>query len=481
MDVGVTSYGVHVPRYRMDRRIVSQAMGWLNPAGMQGEKAVSNYDEDSITMAVAASRACLDGKETGVEGVYFATTTQPYREGEGASIIATALGLSPRIRTADFANSLKCGTSALLAACESVKGGGPKSLLVCGADSRIGRPGTALEMMFGDAAGALTIGSDGVISTFKGSYSVSYDFPDYRRLASDTYVHSVEERFIREEGYPKFIQESISGLFAKYSITAETFAKVGFPCLNVAQYGIIGKKLGFQPDQLQPPLLTTIGETGAASPFLLFAGMLDDAKPGDNLLLAGYGNGAEALWFSVTDQIGQMDGRGKLTRSISRKKELTSYEKYLVFRGMLPIDTIGALTDNPATQLPLVWRERKSILSLCGTMCRQCNTPQYPPQNICVNPDCGAVNEMDEYCFSEKRAKLFSYTIDTISFTLNPPFVFGLVDFQGGGRFVFQLTDCEADEIVVGMPLEMSLRKKYEDNLKGVEGYYWKAVPAPVK
>ncbi|MBN1104779.1 MAG: OB-fold domain-containing protein [Deltaproteobacteria bacterium] len=478
MDIGVTAYGVYIPRYRMDRKVIRGAMGWFNPAGLPGEKAVANYDEDSITMAVAAAWSCLDGKAAGIKSLCFATTTHPYGEGEGAAIIGTVLGLSQRMRTADFGGSLKSGTSALLAASESVKSGSVESALVCAADSRLGRPGTANEMMFGDGAAALTIGREGVMATLEGSFSVSYDFPDYRRLGSDSYVSSVEERFIREEGYAKFLQEAIRGLLTRFGVKPESFAKVGFPCLHVGQFSAIGKRLGFQQDQLHSPLLTTTGEMGAASPLVLLAGMLDNAKPGDNLLLASYGNGAEALWWKVTEEIGKKRRSEKLGGAMARRKSLTSYEKYLVFRGMLPVDTSALQGDNPPTQPPYTWRERRSILALSGTRCKRCGTPQYPPQNVCVDPGCGAVGEMEEYRFSERRAKLFSYTVDHISPTLNPPLVFGLVDFEGGGRFVFQITDCEPDEVVVGMPLSMSLRRKYEDRIKGMEGYFWKAVPA---
>ncbi len=62
--VGITSFGGYVPRYRLNRMIVFGSMGWLNPViimNAQGEKAVANFDEDSITMAVAAGMDCLRG------------------------------------------------------------------------------------------------------------------------------------------------------------------------------------------------------------------------------------------------------------------------------------------------------------------------------------------------------------------------------------------------------------------------------------
>ena len=56
--VGITSYGAYVPRYRLSRKAIFAAMGWFNAATAavaRGEKAVANYDEDSITMTVAAA------------------------------------------------------------------------------------------------------------------------------------------------------------------------------------------------------------------------------------------------------------------------------------------------------------------------------------------------------------------------------------------------------------------------------------------
>ena len=82
--IGVCSYGGYVPRFRLNRGLIFNAMGWMNPANIalaKGEKAVANFDEDSITMAVAAGIDCLKGIERSkVQGVYFASTTTPSRK-----------------------------------------------------------------------------------------------------------------------------------------------------------------------------------------------------------------------------------------------------------------------------------------------------------------------------------------------------------------------------------------------------------------
>jgi 3-hydroxy-3-methylglutaryl CoA synthase len=452
-------------------------MGWLSPGALPGEKAVANYDEDSLTMAVAAGVDCLKGADRAVvDSLYFASTTFPYRERESAAIVATALDLSPNIRTADFSSSLKAGTGAIVSAYDSVKAKGVRSILVCSSDYRLGKPGSPQEMVFGDGAAALLLGNSGVIASLEGWYSTSYDFPDYRRSEGDKFVRSAEDRFIREEGYAKFIPEAILGLLQKCRLEAKDFAKVAYPCLNLRGHAAIGKSLSFQPSQIQGPLFTAIGESGAASSLMLLVAMLEEAKPGDNILLASYGNGAEALFFKVTEEIEKVRDRNRLKKNLAFKRELTSYEKYLAFRGIILVEK-GLGEGVAPTQLTLTWRERKAILALYGSKCKRCGTPQYPPQRVCVNPDCGAVDEMEDYCFSDKRGVVFSYTADHVAYSIDPPLLYGMIDFDGGGRFVFEFTDCERDLLKVGIPVEMSLRRKYLDELRGIHGYFWKVIP----
>jgi hydroxymethylglutaryl-CoA synthase len=126
----------------------------------------------------------------------------------------------------------------------------------------------------------------------------------------------------------------------------------------------------------------------------------------------------------------------------------------------------------------MMWRERKTIFGLIGARCTKCGTPQYPYQRVCVNPDCGAIDQMEEYRFSDRKGKLFSYTGDSLAFSASPPELYGIVDFDGGGRFNFNLTDCELEALSVDMPVEMTFRRKYVDGVRGIHGYFWKAMPA---
>jgi hydroxymethylglutaryl-CoA synthase len=122
-----------------------------------------------------------------------------------------------------------------------------------------------------------------------------------------------------------------------------------------------------------------------------------------------------------------------------------------------------------------LWRDRKKLVGLIGTKCKKCKTPQWPPQRICINPKCGAIDQMEEYRFSDKYARLFTYTGDMLAYSPTPPELYGMIDFEGGGRAIFNLTDCDQDELSVNMPLEMTFRKRWES--PGFVGYGWKGTP----
>ncbi|HIH78429.1 MAG TPA: 3-hydroxy-3-methylglutaryl CoA synthase [Halobacteria archaeon] len=477
---GIISYGTCIPSYRIDRINIYKSMGWLNPASMlSGEKSIANYDEDSITMAVNAGADCLTGfKRESVKGLYFATTTPPFLDRQNSGILSTALDLSSNIITEDFTNSTKSGTGALISAYNSVKSESSNNILVCSSDCKLGKPGSYLEEMYGDGAASLLIGNNNEIAEIKGTFSVSYDFIDHWRTEKDKYNRGWEDRWIREEGYSKFIIDSISGLLKKYDLKPEDFSKVCYPCIYERVHTLIGKKMGFELGQIQNHLFDNIGNTGTSYPLLILISALEDAKPGDRILLASYGYGSDAIFFEVTDKIENVKGRRRgIRKMLESKRKIDSYEKYAVFKDLFDIDTGGRGEDIAFTSLSALWRDRKSVLGLVGSRCTQCGTPQFPSQKVCVNPKCGAVDKMEEYRFSDKKGIIFTYTGDNLASCLNPPAIYGMVDFDGGGRFIFDFTDCDLEELKVGMPVEMSFRRKYVDEKRGFYGYAWKAVP----
>lgn len=476
--VGLTSYGAYIPRYRMNHNTILSAVGFLGTFPPPGETAIASHDEDTLSMAVAAGVDCLGAmKRETIDGLYLATTSQPYLVRQNSALVATALDLQPNIRTADFTGSTKSGTGALLAALDAVKGGASSSVLTCASDCRLSKPGSPQEYLYGDGAAALLVGVDNVIAAFEGSYSVSYDFPDRWRASGERFEHAWEDRFIRDSGYGQFIAEAIAGLLERYSLSIDEFAKIIYPGLYPREHNTIAKRLGAEPGQLQDTMLSALGDTGAASPLMMLVAALEDAKPGDKIAVAGFGNGSDALFFRVTDGIEGVTGRRAVKQHLSAKKDLSSYEKYLAFRNLAPMDLGMRGEIGVRTPMSALFRERREVLSLCGSKCQACGTPQYPRQRVCVNPDCGAIDRMEDYRFSDRRGVVFTYTGDNLAASVDPPSIYGLVDFDGGGRFWFDFADCDLDTVRVGMPVEMTFRRRYVDESSGVHGYSWKAMP----
>jgi 3-hydroxy-3-methylglutaryl CoA synthase/NAD(P)-dependent dehydrogenase (short-subunit alcohol dehydrogenase family)/putative sterol carrier protein len=460
---------------------IYQAMGWFAPATLaiaQGERSVCNHDEDSLTMAVAAARDCLIGKDKkAIDGAYLCSTTLPFADRQNAGILATALNLREDMITADFTSSLRAGTTGLLTALEVAAGGSRKNILVAATDKRETRPASFYEMWFGDGAGAMLVGNQDVIAEFVGSYTVSYDFVDHYRGAGKNFDYIWEERWLREEGYSKFIPEAVKGLFKKLNITMDDVHKLVFPCIFKAEHAAIAKRLGASPQKIVDQMHEVCGETGAAHPFLMMVSALEGAKPGDGILVVGFGQGVDALYFRVTEDIAKLPPRTGVKGSLENKKAVDNYMKFLKFRELIrPEMGIRAeVTANAA--MTTLWRDHKMLTGLVGGKCRDCGTVQFPKQDVCVNPQCGHVNSQDDYEFADRPARIKSFTGDLLTVSVDPPAIYGMVQFDEGGRFMPDFTDCELGDLRVGMPVKMVFRRRLIDEQKGFSSYFWKAVP----
>ena len=470
--VGITSVGAYIPMYRLQREEIARMWG---TKGIGGGKAVAGYDEDSITMAVAAVRECQRRCAGKAEGLYFASTTAPYQEKQSAAIIAGVAGLNRECNTADFANSLRSSTAALKSAHDAVKSGSNSQVLVSASDCRLGKPKGRFEQLFGDAAAAVSIGSEGVIAEIESYYSIYSDFTDVWRTASDRFADSGEGRFIGDEGYFPIMHEAISGIMETLSLNPDDFSKIVFTASDARQHPDLAERLKFDASQVQSPFFSEIGHMGTAGALVMLIAALEEAKPGDRILLANYGDGADAFVLTATQAIIDFPFK-PLVQDQLKKSRSIDYGTYLSWRDLVPLDTAN-LPPRNALSLASRWRERKTISTLSGVKCRNCGTPQIHTigQNIRICVQCQAKDDFDEYRFSDKRATLFTYAIDNLQPTKNPPGLNGAIDFEGGGRLLCELTDYDLDSVEIGMPVEMTFRKMTLDD--DFINYFWKAKP----
>jgi 3-hydroxy-3-methylglutaryl CoA synthase len=436
-----------------------------------GQKAVACYDEDSVTMCVAAALDCLDGFDGEKPGgLYLATTTSPYREKQSATIVASALDCPPGTRTADIANSLRAGTIAMNFALDGIRSGRTGSVLVTASDCRLGHPRGEFESLIGDGAAAVLFGKSNVVAAVETSHSVSNELVDVWRAEKSAYLQSAEDRFILAKGYREVVGKAVRDLLKMSGLAPKDFAKVVLYSPDAKSSAALAKHLGFDVGtQLQDPLIGTVGHAGTASVFLTLAAALEEAKPGDRLLFAGYGDGCDAFVLSVTGEIERLrNGRG-LKKYLQSKTLPVSYEKYLLWRGQIDVEPLRRL--EPAVPAPsALLRERRQILALHGQKCRRCGTPQYGRTVLCIQ--CQAKDEFDDYRFSDKKAKVATYTAEGATQAMDPPRIMCVIDFDGGGRMLAELTDREPGQVRIGLPVEMTFRKLQD--AKGIHHYFWK-------
>ncbi|MCE5275049.1 MAG: 3-oxoacyl-[acyl-carrier-protein] synthase III C-terminal domain-containing protein [Syntrophaceae bacterium] len=480
--VGITSYGGYIPRYRVSRMLIVQNMAWYFPVIMAvagGEKAVANWDEDSLSMAVAAAYDCMAGKDRrALDGIYLASTTLPFADRLNAGIVAAALNAPEHGATAaDFSSCLKAGTTAAMAAIEAVQSGQKNNVLVVASDQRRTKMATMFEMFYGDGAAAILFGRDEVIAEFKGSYSLSCDFVDHYKGYGKEFDYGWEERWVRDEGYGKIIPEAIRGFLKKYGMNLADIGKVVYPCYFTTTHRAIAKGLGIDPARVQDNLHNICGDTGTAHPLVMLAAALEQAKPGDKILLAGFGQGCDILCFEATEKIAGFTPAKGVSGHLASKVDLTSYQKFAKFRDLIVADLGIRGEANPNASLTALWRKRKMVLGFVGVKCTRCGTPQFPPMPMCVKPECNAAGAFEDYEFADKPGKIQMFTGDMLSPSVDPPAAYGLVTFDGGGKAFVDFTDCEISQVKVGMQVKMSFRRRSKDQVRGYTGYFWKAVP----
>ena len=469
--IGITSFGAYIPYYRLSHREIARAWGGR---ASDAERAVANVDEDSLTLAVEAVRDLLNGREgREIDGLMFASTTSPYSEKQASALIATVADLRHDARTADYTSSLRSATTAILAALDSVKAGSASNVIIAAADTRLAPPKSVNERLFGDAASAIEVGRDRVIAKLVGSHSTVDEMTETWRREGDPFVSGWEERFAVTQGYQRVVREAVSQLFETCAIGPSEVSKAVFYAPDPGSLGAVAKSLGFKAEQIPDHLFSSVGNTGTAMPLLVLSAVLEDAKPGEKLLVAGYGSGCDALMFEVTDEIEK--ARGKARRGVkghlASKALLDGYERYARFRELIEVE--AARRQAPSASAAQTWRDRDEIYKFRGLRCLACGKVQYPAQRVCIS--CQSKDNFESVRLADKQANLFTFTVDFLNADLDPPTVMTVIDFEGGGRAYVMMTDRNPADVQIDQKVEMTFRRLYD--AEGFRNYYWKCRP----
>jgi hydroxymethylglutaryl-CoA synthase len=463
--IGIVSAGGYVPRYRLSGTTLGAVWGNVGV----GERAVANYDEDSLTMACEASLNALAGQDPRKIGAcLLASTSGPYLEKSMATLLATVADLGADVLTADLGGSLRCGTTALRLALDMVKAGSVSRALVAAADMRPVAPGTPEESLLGDGAGAVIAGSEDLIATFEGAWSATHEFTDVWRMAGDRYVNILPDMtFVKAHGLDKHIAEAVDGLLTQTGRKREDIAKVVLYGPDARTHAGLVKQLrlgdGAMPKE---PVIGRAGNTGSASCVLGLAAVLEECAPGDQILVVSYGNGAEALLFQCTDRLSRAALHRPVSAQLAAGKPLGHYGKYLNFRRHVETEVIRAFAS-----VPTMVREEKQNLRLYGQKCQDCGAVSYPRRHLCWQ--CSSTRLGDHRI--SRQGRIFTFTRDHLVPNPDPPTVMVSADLDGGGRFYGQLTDCDPATVTFEMPVELCFRRIHEG--EGFVNYFWKFRP----
>ncbi|WP_290866551.1 3-oxoacyl-[acyl-carrier-protein] synthase III C-terminal domain-containing protein [Aquabacterium sp.] len=468
---GLLATARYVPHLRLERSEVVALHRWMAPglrSLAKGQRAMANWDEDVITMTVEAARLLINGLAEGLPGqLTLASTTLPFADRLNAGVAAAALGLPGETVARDVASSARAATIELVQALRQPSA--VRHLLVA-AECRVPRPASAQELITGHGAAAALVGEGNPVATFVASSSIQADFVDHFRESGQDHDYQWEERWVREEGYMKIALQAAKACLAQAGVAAADIRHFVMPAPISKINAAVARKLGVPDTALVSTEAEQVGDLGGAQPLAMLDTAVRLASDGEWILLLSFANGCDALLLRRTAQAcsGTVPGSGQAE---------TSYLKYLSFtRQYEPEWGMRAEMDNK-TALTAAWRQQARVAHFEGGRCRHCGTVQFPSTRLCVNPACRAQDSQEPVSLADASAKVLSHTSDFLAFTPHPPFQFGHIDFDGGGRVMMEFTDTGADELAVGLPVRMVYRIKEFDHKRGFRRYFWKATP----
>ena len=455
----------YLPNLRFQRKVARAELRWAGLGGAgKGSRAVAGWDEDALTLAVEAARAARPMRD--VDAVTFASTSSPFRDRSMAGLIGEALVLAPTCLARDVGNSRRAAVSALVDAfrCDG-------TALVAAGEKRVAAPGSAQHMSWGDGAGAAVVGPGDGVARCLAVASINVDLLDVYVAQDGGVPYAAEERFVRECAVNDVYVPAIKAALAQAGMKGSDIALSVVPEPVEGVYRALSKLCGLAVPNLCTEVSARAGELGAAMPLFGLALALDRAKVGDKILLAGFGNGADVLVLEVTG-----GGDGSATAALAEGVPLTSYSRFLSLTGQIPLDWGPRAEINQKVSATTLMRHGREMHGFVGGRDAAGNV-QFPKTPMPVRPNAIGPEPYEDVVLRDEAARILSITADRLNFTPDPPFCFGLVQFENGARLTMEHCDVEGDAPVVGTPVRMRFRVKAIDRQRHFRSYFWKAAP----
>ena len=454
---GIIGAAGYLPHWRLQRSAIGAVLGG---APGKGTRTVASYDEDPLTMAVEASRRALQGTSATPSALWFATTSPTYFEKTSAPIAHAALRLPADVAAADAG-----AAASLRSAFRSTE-----TVLVAAGDVRTGPAGSADERDGGDAGAAVLVGDgDDLLGEFLGTGSATREFLDRWRVPGELRTHGWEERF-GEQRYAALAGAAWSAALAEAGVEAADVAKVAIVGPQARAAAGLSKQLGAAGVEVVDSLAGSVGFSGAAHGLLLLTHLLETASAGQVVALVSMADGADAFVLRAT---GRAAAAPTVAEQAAGGDDSLAYAKYLAWRGVLPMNPPNrpepARMSASAAERRLDWK-----YGFVGSKDHESGALHLPPARVSFVG--GNVDDMEPAPMADVTATVATFTVDSLAYSPSPPVVFAVCDFEGGGRLPVELTDVRADEVHIGMKVEMTFRRL--NTADGIANYFWKARPA---
>ncbi len=340
-EVGIVGYGAYVPMYRLPNTEISRIWVGVPRGGPVKEKSVPGLDEDVITMSIEAARNALDRAQIDpqeLRAIWVGSESHPYAVKPSSTVVAEALGAVPSVQAADWEFACKAGTEAMVAAVGLVGSQMADYAMAIGMDTAQGRPGDELEYTAAAGGAAFIFGpAENSLALLEGSYSFVTDTPDFWRRPEQRFP-SHGQRFTGDPAYFHHVTNATKYLLDALDRKPEDYQYCVFHQPNTKFPERAAKLLGFTPEQLKTGLLSpVIGNTYAGAAIIGLTAVLDEAKPGDRILMTSYGSGAGADSFSfvVTDKVTERQNLALKTQNYIARRVQIDYGQYARYRHIL--------------------------------------------------------------------------------------------------------------------------------------------------
>ncbi len=470
---GILSISGYVPVHRLDRREVAALFG---SGGGKGTRAVAGHDEDTTTMGVEAARLAMAGVEVSDLALLFATGTPAYADKTNATALHAALGRPASEPAWDFGGSARSAVGALGFALASYP-----TTLVVSADRRDGLATSTDESGGGDSGAAVLVGeaTDSVpaLATQLGGASATDEFLDRWRVPGDRRSKQWEEKF-GEQRYTALALEAYGRALRQAGLEASTIDHLIVTSMHTRAAKAVAGKLSGGRDIIVDDLTQSIGQTAGTHALLLLAHLLESlagSAGGATIALVNLADGADVVLLKTTPEIAHWVPAKPVAKQLERTSPLP-YGKFLSWRQMVTVEP-PRRPEPGRVSATAAWRSEEWKFAFVGSRDRTTGTVHLPPSR--VSRVGGAVDDMEPAPMANVRGTIVTFTIDRMVYSPSPPVAFAIVDFDGGGRFPIELTDCTADQVAIGGRVEMTFRKLFTQD--DIHDYFWKARLLPAE